>query len=119
MRKYAVIVAGGEGRRARRRFAQAVQETAGHSALLWWSVRAFHTEDPSTEIAIVIHPGFFDDWDLLYADLPEEDRRIPVRIVCGGATRFHSVANGVTGIPASEDAMVAVHDAARPVVSPG
>ena len=116
MRKYAVIVAGGEGRRAGGDLPKQFRKLLG-IPLLWWSVRAFHTEDPSTEIAIVIHPGFFDDWDLLYADLPEEDRRIPVRIVCGGATRFHSVANGVTGIPASEDAMVAVHDAARPLVS--
>ncbi len=118
MRKYAVIVAGGEGRRAGGDLPKQFRKLLG-IPLLWWSVRAFHTEDPSTEIAIVIHPGFFDDWDLLYADLPEEDRRIPVRIVCGGATRFHSVTNGMTGIPASEDAMVAVHDAARPMVSPG
>ena len=117
MRKYAVIVAGGEGRRAGGDLPKQFRKLLG-IPLLWWSVRAFHREDPATEISIVIHPGFFYDWDLLYAELPEEDRRIPVRIVCGGATRFHSVTNGVMEIMASEDAMVAVHDAARPMVSP-
>lgn len=83
--------------------------------MLWWSVRAFHEEDPSTEISLVLHPGFFDDWDLLYAELPEADRRIPVRLVAGGRNRSHSVFNGLMGIEG--DGVVAIHDAARPMVS--
>lgn len=85
--------------------------------LLWWSVRAFHREDPSAEITVVLHPGFFDWWDIMVGDLPAADRAIPVRLVAGGKDRPHSVANGIHGIESGEDVYIAVHDGARPVVS--
>lgn len=90
----------------------------GDVPVLWWSVRAFHAADPDTRIRIVIHPGFFDLWDILYSGLPEEDRKIPVEIVCGGRDRLESVRNGMMSIPEDPEAYVAVHDAARPLVSP-
>ena len=86
--------------------------------MLWWSVRAFHAEDPATRIVIVLHPGFFDDWDILYAGLPEADREIPVKVVCGGRNRTHSVANGLMSVDDDADTLVAVHDAARPMLTP-
>ena len=48
----------------------------------------------------------------------EYDFRIPYRLADGGETRFHSVANGLVGVPDGEtDALVAVHDGVRPFVS--
>ncbi len=116
MQKYAIIVAGGEGNRAGGVVPKQFQLIAG-IPMLWWSVRAFHAEDPDTRIILVLHPGFFDEWDLLYAELPEADRKIDVHISCGGRSRLESVRNGLMSVPDGNDALVAVHDAARPVVS--
>ncbi len=117
MRREAIILAGGSGTRAGGEMPKQFVELLG-IPMLWWSVRAFHAYDPSTAITIVMHPGFFDLWDILYAGLPEADRRIPVRLVCGGRDRSHSVENGLMGIENLQNALVAVHDAARPLLSP-
>lgn len=116
MQKYAIIVAGGEGNRAGGVVPKQFQLIAG-IPMLWWSVRAFHAEDPDTRIILVLHPGFFDEWDLLYAELPETDRKIDVHISCGGRSRLESVRNGLMSVPDCNDSLVAVHDAARPLVS--
>ncbi len=116
MHKYAIIVAGGEGNRAGGVVPKQFQLIAG-IPMLWWSVRAFHAEDPDTRIILVLHPGFFDEWDLLYAELPEADRKIDVHISCGGRSRLESVRNGLMSVPDGNDALVAVQDAARPLVS--
>ncbi len=113
--KYVVIVAGGSGTRIGGDLPKQFLLIDG-IPMLWWSVRAFHAEDPSSSIIIVMHPGFFDDWDILWKSLPEEDRRIPYKLVCGGRTRLESVRNGIMQIPSDREVLVAVHDAARPGV---
>lgn len=117
MKKYAVVLAGGSGLRAGGEVPKQFQKVGG-LPLLWWAVRAFHEEDPHTEIHLVMHPGFFDLWDILASELPEADSEIRVELVCGGRDRLESVRNGIERIPAEEDALVAVHDAARPAVTP-
>ena len=116
IKKYAIIVAGGEGNRAGGSIPKQFQKIAG-LPMLWWSVRAFYFEDQSTEIILVLHPGFFDDWDILCKDLSEEDKRIPVKIVAGGRSRLESVKNGLYSVPTDGLSVVAIHDAARPMVS--
>lgn len=86
--------------------------------MLWWSVRAFHQADPETRIVIVMHPGFWDDWDIIYRSLPEEDRRIPLILKSGGRSRTESVQNGIMDLPQDAGALIAVHDAARPMITP-
>ena len=115
MKKYAIIVAGGEGNRAGGVVPKQFQLVGG-IPMLWWSVRAFHAEDASTEIILVLHPGFFDEWDTLYDELPEADKKIKYRIVCGGRSRLESVQNGLMSVEDEGDVYVAVHDAARPLV---
>lgn len=115
--KYAVIVAGGEGNRAGGSIPKQFQLLKG-VPMLWWSVRAFHEEDPDTNIILVLHPGFLDDWDILFSELPAADREIAVHISCGGRSRLESVRNGLMSVPDGEEALVAVHDAARPLVTP-
>lgn len=115
--KYAVIVAGGEGNRAGGSIPKQFQLLKG-VPMLWWSVRAFHEEDPDTKIILVLHPGFLDDWDILFSELPAADREIAVHISCGGRSRLESVRNGLMSVPDGEKALVAVHDAARPLVTP-
>ncbi len=115
MKKYAVIVAGGEGNRAGGSVPKQFQKIGG-VPMLWWSVRAFHAQDANTKIILVLHPGFLDEWDILYSELPEEDKLIELHISCGGRTRLESVQNGLLSVDDSEEALVAVHDAARPLV---
>lgn len=115
--KYAVIVAGGEGNRAGGSIPKQFQLLKG-VPMLWWSVRAFHEEDPDTKIILVLHPGFLDDWDILFSELPAADREIAVHVSCGGRSRLESVRNGLMSVPDGEEALVAVHDAARPLVTP-
>ena len=109
-------MAGGEGSRAGGEMPKQFHKLLG-IPMLWWSVMAFHQQDPEVEISVVMHPGFFDEYDLMLSELPREVRGIRVRLVAGGRNRAHSVANGLLALPESDDALIAVHDAARPLVS--
>ncbi len=116
MKRHVLILAGGDGTRAGGDMPKQFQQLLG-IPMLWWSVRAFHHQDPDAEIAIVMHPGFFDYWDIIRAEMNNADRAIPVRLVCGGINRMASVRNGLMQIPSTPEDFVAVHDAARPIVS--
>lgn len=118
MRKIAIILAGGVGKRAGTDIPKQFHKLLG-IPMLWWSVRAFHREDPATELRIVIHPDWQEEWRELYSELADDDRQIPVAIYSGGASRGESVKNGMEGIEASDEIIVAVHDAARPMVTTG
>lgn len=113
MKKYAVLVAGGEGTRIGGGLPKQFREVC-NKPLLWWSMKAFHDEDPDTRIILVLHPGFFELWDEIFLKLPEE-QRFAHEVVGGGKSRTESVKNGLRDIPASADVLVAVHDAARPL----
>lgn len=113
--KYAVILAAGEGKRAGGGIPKQFQELNGFP-MFWWSVKAFHDENPSTCILLVLHPGYFDDWDIFYDSL-EEDWKEDIQVVCGGRDRKESTANALMSVTAEENVLVAVHDAARPLVS--
>lgn len=112
---YAVIVAGGSGQRAGGDLPKQFHLLQGRP-MLWWSMKAFADAVPGIEIIVALHPGFFYDWDLLCEAMPE-DERIPHKAVAGGRTRAESVCNALMSVPAGEDVYVAVHDAARPLVS--
>lgn len=121
--KIAVILAGGEGRRAGGPVPKQMADLCGRP-VLWWSMKAFLDEDPSTSIILTMHPGLFDDWDVLLDSLPASDR-LPHILCCGGRTRTESVQNSLISVrdlvresgadPAA--CKVAIHDAARPLVS--
>lgn len=119
-------MAAGEGRRAGSEIPKQFVKLLG-IPMLWWSVMAFHKADASMRVRIVMHPGFFDDLDIMLRELPEDLARagfdpslagIPVELVCGGRTRSESVKNGLMAIPDTDAHIVAVHDAARPLVTP-
>lgn len=54
----------------------------------------------------------------MLSELPHDVRGIPVRLVAGGRTRGESVANGILALPDTPGALIAVHDAARPMLTP-
>ena len=114
-KKTAIILAGGEGHRAGGAIPKQFRELCDRP-MVWWSMKAFHDADPDTQLVLVLHPGFFDDWDIIWNNLPESDR-FAYRLCCGGRDRCESVANGLMEEPAEAGALIAVHDAARPLVS--
>lgn len=115
MEKYAVIVAGGEGTRLGGGLPKQFRELKGRP-VLWWSLKAFHDEDPTTHLRVVLHPRFFEQWQTLFHSLPEEEQ-FSHEVVAGGSSRTASVKNGIAAVPSSPEALIAVHDAARPLVS--
>lgn len=113
--KYAIIVAGGSGTRLGGDLPKQFQ-TLKERPVLWWSLKAFHEEDPATKILLVLNRDFIKIWKALYAALPQEDK-IPHEIAEGGDTRTQSVKNGIAKVPCSDNVLIAVHDAARPLVT--
>lgn len=109
--KYAIIVAGGVGSRSGDSLPKQFHMLGGHP-MLWWTLKAFHDEDPETRIIVVMHPDFIGYWE----EIKGEDC-IPHRVTSGGRTRTDSVAAGLALIKDDSDALVAVHDAARPLAS--
>lgn len=125
MKKYAIIVAGGSGTRMGGGIPKQFR-TLAMRPVLWWSMKAFHDEDPSTSIILVLPQDFISFWKDFFLTLPQEDR-FPYEIAAGGSTRTDSVRNGLKLIDvtetqgAAEDPeqkiLVAVHDGARPMVT--
>lgn len=86
---------------------------AGRPVILH-SISAFAEFDPNVRIILVLPPDQFSQWERIAAEFRVS---LPVRITNGGETRFESVKNGLSLIPDNEEAIVAVHDAVRPLVA--
>lgn len=112
MKKYAIIVAGGIGNRMKGEIPKQFMLLSGKPVLAY-SIEAFRAYDPSLEIILVIHPDYLVFWEHLCDELKIS---VPFRVVAGGEKRFDSVKNGLKSI--REDGLLAIHDAARPVISP-
>lgn len=119
-------MAAGEGRRAGTDIPKQFVKLLG-IPMLWWSVMAYYKADPDTCIKVVLHPGFFDDWDIMLQELPSqitalgmpaELATIKVDVRAGGRSRSESVMNGMMSVPDDDDTLVSIHDAARPMITP-
>jgi 2-C-methyl-D-erythritol 4-phosphate cytidylyltransferase len=73
----------------------------------------FYAYDNSIKLILVLPGDHQSYWKQL---CHEYQFSVPHRIANGGATRFHSVQNGLSLVDAAE-ALVAVHDGVRPFVS--
>lgn len=112
MKKYAIIVAGGKGLRMGGELPKQFIPVAGRPVLMR-TLDAFHAFDSAIEIILVLPHDHQPFWQ----ELCREYRfAVPHRIADGGATRFHSVQNGLALVDEPE-ALVAVHDGVRPFVS--
>lgn len=119
MEKYALILAGGEGRRAGGDVPKQFHLLSGRP-LVWWSMRAFLLADPEIRVTLVVHPDFIDKWQEMWMNLPDADR-FPHGLCAGGSSRPESVANGLRHISdsgVSPEAVVLIHDGARPLITP-
>jgi 2-C-methyl-D-erythritol 4-phosphate cytidylyltransferase len=107
MRKYAVIVAGGSGLRMGADKPKQFLLLRGKS-ILYYTINQFFKAYPEIQILLVLPKDFLKEGQEL---LKELDASIDLQFVTGGATRFHSVQNGLNCI--KEPGIVFVHDGVR------
>jgi 2-C-methyl-D-erythritol 4-phosphate cytidylyltransferase len=112
MKYYAIIVAGGTGNRMQSSSPKQFLLLEG-KPILMHTLQAFHACILNPEIILVLNIHHQHTWEELCL---RHDFKIPHRVVKGGDERFHSVKNGLVGIKGQ--AVVAIHDAVRPLVSP-
>ena len=123
MKQYALIVAGGSGSRMGGGIPKQFRSLRGRP-VLWWSLKAFRDENPETKIIVVLPKEFINLWTDYFHSLPLEDQ-IPHSTAEGGSSRTESVRKGLIEIETDlhshngkkEDALIAIHDGARPLVS--
>ncbi len=113
MKAYAVIVAGGKGLRMGGDIPKQFLPIGG-KPILMHTIEAFRGALEGIEIVLVLPAEQQDYWRELCR---EHGFRSPELIANGGATRFHSVRNGLALLPDDEGAVVGVHDGVRPFVS--
>ncbi len=111
MKRSAIIVAGGSGSRMSSTLPKQFLLLKGKPVLMH-SIEQFSRACREIDLVIVLPESHFKTWESL-CDQYHLDW--PHRIVPGGATRFHSVQNALEFIDGT--GLVAVHDAARPLVS--
>jgi 2-C-methyl-D-erythritol 4-phosphate cytidylyltransferase len=107
---YAIIVAGGTGSRMQSNVPKQFLLLNG-TPVMMHTIEAFYNSAYQPKIIVVLHADFHEYWKELCA---EHQFNIPHQLVSGGETRFHSVKNGLEIIQ-DEDALVAIHDAVRPL----
>lgn len=111
MKKYAIIVAGGTGKR----MGSAIPKQfllLNDKPVLYYTLKAFLEAYSDLEIILVL-PEEFSDMGKEIIDAYFDYSRI--RVTFGGESRFHSVQNGLRLV--SEESIIFVHDAVRCLVS--
>ena len=111
MKKYAVVVAGGSGQRMGSSIPKQFLLLQG-KPLLWYTLNTFLTSFEDIEIILVVPETVIPEADALVEDLQAKTR---ITITKGGATRFHSVQNGLTLV--TEPSIVFVHDGVRCLIT--
>jgi 2-C-methyl-D-erythritol 4-phosphate cytidylyltransferase len=111
MNYYAIIVAGGSGNRMNNSIPKQFLLLNGKPVIMH-SIEVFYNCPQKPEIIVVLGHDLHHDWNKLCAEF---DFRIPHILINSGTERFHSVKNALLSI--NVDGIVAIHDAARPLVS--
>lgn len=112
MKRYAIIVAGGSGKRMKSELPKQFLEING-KAILMHTLERFHQYERSVGLIAVLPKEHIPTWKKLCRNA---NFVIPHKIVEGGPERFFSVKNGLNEIKA-KDAVVAIHDGVRPFVT--
>lgn len=107
MKKYAVIVAGGSGQRMGTQVPKQFLLLHG-KPVLWHTLNTFLYAYTDIEIILVLPEEHIETGKKILYSTREPQR---IRIVAGGATRFHSVQNGLQAI--REESVIFVHDGVR------
>jgi len=110
-KRYAIIVAGGNGVRMNTPVPKQFLKLDGKPILLH-TINKFLDTDPNIEIILVLPQEHLQYWEQLCAEYMFHK---PLKIAYSGQSRFHSVKNALEFV--TENGIVAVHDAVRPLVS--
>ena len=116
MKKFAIIVAGGSGTRMKTVVPKQFLPL-GDSYILMCTIQKFYQADHNTEIVLVLPFSQIAYWKKLCT---RKQFTIKHHLAEGGATRFHSVKNGlkfISSLTPSVSDLVAIHDGVRPLVS--
>lgn len=116
MKKYAIIVAGGTGQRMKSAVPKQFLLLQG-KPILYHTLLQFKKAFADIELILVLPQNQFSTWHLLCQEHPEILQQCPHHLVEGGATRFHSSQQGIQAIQENQQALVAIHDGVRPLVS--
>jgi 2-C-methyl-D-erythritol 4-phosphate cytidylyltransferase len=111
MKKFVLIVAGGNGVRMDASSPKQFLLVAG-KPILMQTIKCFFNYDPNAEIVVVLPDQQIETWKKLCQNY---SLTIAHKICPGGEKRFYSVKNGLSEI--EEDGIVFIHDGVRPLVS--
>ena len=112
MKKYAIIVAGGNGTRMNNTTPKQFLLLKG-KPVLFYAINTFLQTYSDCKIILVLpeeHVGVGQEIIDAFFDYNR------IQIVVGGRTRFHSVQNGLALVD-EEDSVIFVHDAVRPLLT--
>lgn len=112
MKKYAIIVAGGSGMRMGADRPKQFLVIGGKPVLMH-TIQQFNDFDKSIKIILVLPQDQIKYWGSL---CEEYNFNVEHQVTFGGATRFHSVKNGLKLVKET-DVLVGIHDGVRPFVS--
>ncbi len=112
MKKYVIIVAGGNGTRMQSPIPKQFLDLCRKPVLIH-TIAAFKKALSYIDIIVVLPEAHINLWKAL---CKKDNFNVPHKICVGGETRFQSVKNGLALI--DEDGVVGVHDAVRPLISP-
>lgn len=111
MKRYAILVGGGSGSRMQQDIPKQFLLLKGKPVLMH-TLEAFYQSEPRPELIVVLNVDFHEYWEKL---CQIHQFTIPHQLVKGGQERFFSVKNGLKAVKGK--ALVAIHDAVRPLVS--
>ncbi len=111
--KYIIIVAGGIGSRMESEMPKQFLLIHEQPVIIH-TIQKFRKVVPDAKIIVVIHASWHQ---YLLEVLQDFDWKATIHLIEGGLTRFHSVKNGLAILPNVSEALVAIHDAARPLAS--
>ncbi|TKB95948.1 2-C-methyl-D-erythritol 4-phosphate cytidylyltransferase [Pedobacter cryophilus] len=109
---YAVIVAGGSGKRMGNVIPKQFMLLNGIPVLMH-TLNAFYTNEYQPQIILVLPESEDFFWQQLIA---KHHFKVPHQIIYGGTERFHSVKSALSIITDS-NSIIAIHDGVRPLVS--
>lgn len=111
MKKFAVIVAGGSGLRMGATSPKQFLLLKG-KPLLRHTIDAFLDAYTDMQVIVVLPKDYLEFGNTIIAEMTDKNK---IQITTGGATRFHSVQNGLKLI--NETSIIFVHDGVRSLVS--
>jgi 2-C-methyl-D-erythritol 4-phosphate cytidylyltransferase len=112
LKKYAIIVAGGSGKRMGSAVPKQFLELMGKPILVHTIERFFEAE--IFNIILVLPASEINYWETISKEYEEKFNTIEIAV--GGESRFQSVKNGLSKITENEG-LVAIHDGVRPFIS--